>query len=59
MVKNLLAMWETWDQSPGREDILEDEVVTHSSILTWEIPWTGAQRAKVHGITISGTGLRD
>ena len=59
MVKNLLAMWETWDQSPGREDILDDEVVTHSSILTWEIPWTGAQWAKVHGITISGTGLRD
>ena len=30
MVKNLLAMWETWVQSPGREDILEEEIVTHS-----------------------------
>ena len=59
MVKNPLAMWETWVQSLGREDILEEEIVTHSSILAWEIPWTGAQRAKVPGITISGTGLSD
>ena len=25
---------------PGREDPLEKEMVTHSSILAWEIPWT-------------------
>ena len=27
-------------QSPGREDPLEEEMATHSSIPTWEIPWT-------------------
>ena len=27
-------------QHLGREDPLEKEMVTHSSILTWEIPWT-------------------
>ena len=26
---------------PGWEDLLEEEMVTHSSILAWEIPWTG------------------
>ena len=33
MVKNLLAMWETWVQSVGQEDPLEKEIATHSSIL--------------------------
>ena len=37
-------------QSLGWEDPLEKEVVTHSSILAWEIPWTrGACWATVHG----------
>ena len=27
---------------PGREDPLEKEMETHSSILAWEIPWTEA-----------------
>ena len=27
-------------QSLGREDPLEKELATHSSILAWEIPWT-------------------
>ena len=31
-------MQETWAQSLGREDPLEKEVATHSSILSWEIP---------------------
>ena len=31
---------ETWVQSLGREDPLEEEMVTHSNILAWEIPWT-------------------
>ena len=26
--------------SLGREDPLEEEVATHSSLLAWEIPWT-------------------
>ena len=28
-----------WVQSLGREDPLEEEMATHSSILAWEIPW--------------------
>ena len=27
-------------RSLGREDPLEEEMATHSSILAWEIPWT-------------------
>ena len=41
MVKNLPAMWETWDLSLGWEDPLEEGMATHSSILAWRIPWTG------------------
>ena len=33
-------MWETRVQSLGWEDLLEKEMVTHSSILAWKIPWT-------------------
>ena len=39
-VKNLPAMRETWVRSLSREDPLEEEMVTHFSILTWRIPWT-------------------
>ena len=39
MVKNLPAMQETQVRSLGREDPLEEEMATHSSILAWEIPW--------------------
>ena len=39
MVKNLPAMQETWVRSLGREDPLEKEVATHSSILAWRTPW--------------------
>ena len=35
-----LPMQETWVQSLGREDPLEEGMATHSSILTWRIPWT-------------------
>ena len=38
-VKRLLTMWETWVRSLGREDPLEEEMATHSSILAWKIPW--------------------
>ena len=46
---------EMWVQSLGQEDPLEEEAATHSSILTWKIPWTeepgrlqsvGSQRAR-------------
>ena len=40
MVKNLLAMRETWVRSLGREDPLEEEMTTHSNVLAWRIPWT-------------------
>ena len=33
-------MQETWVQSPGWEDLLEEEMATHSGILAWRIPWT-------------------
>ena len=39
-VKNRPAMWETWLQSLGWEDPLEEEMTIHSSILAWRIPWT-------------------
>ena len=44
-VKNPPAMQETQEmglRSLGREDPLENEMATHSSLLAWETPWTGA-----------------
>ena len=55
IVKNLPARQETWVQSLYWEDPLKKEMVTHSSIIAWEIPWTeepgklqsmGSQRAR-------------
>ena len=39
MVKNLLAVQESWVRFLDREDPLEKGMATHSSILAWEIPW--------------------
>ena len=39
MVKHLLAMQETWVQSPGREGPLKKEMATHSSTFAWKAPW--------------------
>ena len=39
-VKRLPTKQETQVQSLGWEDLLEKEMVTHSSILAWKIPWT-------------------
>ena len=39
-LKRLPAMWETWVQSLGGEDPLEEGKATHSSIFAWRIPWT-------------------
>ena len=39
MVKSLPAMQETWVQFLGQEDPLEKGMTTHSSIVTWRIPW--------------------
>ena len=38
-VKNLPAMQETQVWSLGQEDLLEEEMATHSSIIAWRIPW--------------------
>ena len=52
-------MQETWTQSVGWEDPLEEEMATHSSIFAWRIPWTeepgglqsiGSQRVE-HNLT--------
>ena len=40
MVKNLPAMQETWVQSLGQEDPLEEGMATYSSTLAWRILWT-------------------
>ena len=40
MVKNLPAVWEIQVQPLGREDPLEKEMATHSSILAWRNSWT-------------------
>ena len=42
-VKNPPAMQETeetWVQTVGQKDPLEEEMATHSSILAWRVPWT-------------------
>ena len=57
MVKNLPTMWETWIQSLGWEDPLEQGMATHSSILAWRIPWIeelvghSPWHCKVSGVT--------
>ena len=40
VVKDLPANAGDMGLIPGREDPLEKEMVTHSSILAWKIPWT-------------------
>ena len=40
LVNHLPAMQDTQVQFLGREDPLEKEMETHSSILAWRIPWT-------------------
>ena len=59
MVKNLATMWEIWVGSLGWEDLLEEGMATHSSILAWRIPMDkGAWRATVYGVTKSWTQLK-
>ena len=33
-------MQDMWVRFLGQEDPVEEEMVTHSSILAWSIPWT-------------------
>ena len=39
-VRILPTVQETWVQSLGGEDPLEQEMANHTSILSWRIPWT-------------------
>ena len=59
MVKNLPAMQETqetWVESLGQEDPLEEEMATHSNTLVWRVPMDrGAWQAAGHGVTKSWT----
>ena len=56
MVMNLPAVRETWVQSLGWEDPLEEGLETHSKILAWRVPIDkGAWRAAVHGVAKSWT----
>ena len=41
----------------GGKILLEKEMATHSSMLTWKIPWTEVWWATVHGVTQSWTQL--
>ena len=40
MAKDLPAVQETQGRSLGRDDALEREMATYSSVLAWRIPWT-------------------
>ena len=51
-------MQETGIQSLGQEDPLEEEITAHSSVLTREIPGTGAWQATVRGVAESNTTER-
>ena len=55
-VKRLPAMRKAWVRSLGREDPLEKEMATHSSTLTWRIPWI---EEPVYGVSKSRTRLSD
>ena len=58
-IKNLIVKQETWVQSLGREDPLEEGVVTHSSIFALENPMDkGARQAIVLRVTQSWTRLK-
>ena len=48
LVKNLLAMGETWVQSLGWEDPLEKGKPTHSSILAWTVVKSQTERLSLH-----------
>ena len=53
-------MQETWVQSLGWEDPLEEGMATHSSVFAWRIPMDrGAWQATVHGVAKSRTRLSD
>ena len=57
-------MWDTWVQSLGWEDPMEEGIATHSSILAWRIPmdrgaWQATAWHVTHGVTKSQAQLSD
>ena len=58
-VKCLPTMRETQVRSLGWEDLMEKEMVIHSSIPAWRIPWTEKPGATVHKVAKSQTRLSD
>ena len=59
-VKSPPAVQETWVQSLGREDPLEEGTAAHSNVLACRIPMDrGAWRTAVHGVTGSQIQLSD
>ena len=44
--------------SLGQKDPLEEDMATHSSILTWRIPWTEDPGGYIHRVTKSRTQLK-
>ena len=57
-VKNPPEMQDTWDQSLGWGDPLEEDMATHASILAWRIPMNrGGWQSTAHGVTKSCTQL--
>ena len=59
MAKNPPAKQETRVRSRGREDPVEEEKATHSSILAGKIPWTEEPGGLVSGAAKSQTSLSD
>ena len=64
MIRNPHAMLETWVQSLGWQELLEEGMATHFSILGWRIPWTeepgrlqsmGLQRVRQNCVTKHST----
>ena len=56
-VKNLPAMQENQVQYLGQKDLLKKGMATHSSILSWRIPWTNepGRLHTVHGVAQTQT----
>ena len=56
MVKTLPAVREIWVRSLGWEDLLEEGMATHSSVLAWRIPMDrGTWQATVQGVARNWT----
>ena len=56
MVKNLLAIQETWVLSLGWEAPLEEGMATHSSILAWSIPMDMEEHGRLQSMGLQRAG---